>query len=136
VGYLLEWVGTELAVINGMLAFFVALGGLGATIGQLQARRRLRVVPDRGLNSAPLYQQRAEYYARRKMWALAAVHWQKAIARQPREPGYYKALGATQAQLKRYAQAVKTFRSGAELAPDDPEFTKLIGSVRATARIS
>jgi lipoprotein NlpI len=136
IGFALAWVGQELMVVNGLLAFFVALLGLGAVVGQMQARRRLLVMPDRGLSSAPLFQERAEYYARRGMWAMAAIHWQKAIARQPREPSYFKALGATQAKLGRNAQAVKTFRSGAELAPEDPEFTRLIGSVRSSARIS
>jgi tetratricopeptide (TPR) repeat protein len=135
-GFGLGLVGRELAIFNGLMGVFVGVGGLGATIGQMQSRRRLRVVPDRGLNSAPLFEQRAAYYGKRGMWALAAVHWQKAIARQPREPAYYKSLGATQARLGRYAQAVKTFRSGAELAPADPEFERLIGSVRATTRMS
>jgi lipoprotein NlpI len=107
------------------MSLLIGIGGLGAAFGQAQARLRLRVVPDRGINSAPLFRQRAEYYAQRGMWAMSALHWQKAIARQPRDADCYKSLGLVQVRLGRHAQAVRTFRSGAELAP-----------VRASTRLS
>lgn len=135
-GLWLELVGLELAAFNGLIALFIGLWCFSAVIGQAQARRRLLVVPDRGLQSAPLFHDRALHYARRGMWAMAALHWQRAIARQPREPSYFKALGQAQARLGRHAQAVQTFRSGAELAPDDNEFEQLIAAIRASVRRS
>jgi len=135
-GWWFGMVGQELAGLNGLMSLLIAIGGLAAAVGQRQARRRIRVIPDRGIQSGPLFHQRAEHYARRQMWAMAAIHWQKAIGRQPRVSGYYKSLGQAQAKMGRYVQAVKTFRSGAELAPEDPEFSRLIQAVRTTARMS
>jgi tetratricopeptide (TPR) repeat protein len=132
----LGWVGRELAAVNGTLGLFIGVWSFSAVIGQAQARRRLLVAVDRGLQSAPLFNERAEHYAKRGMWAMAAVHWQKAVARQPREPSYYKALGLAQTRLGRHAQAVRTLRSGAELAPEDNEFERLIGAIRAATRSS
>ncbi len=129
-------VGRELAAVNGLLSLPVGVIGLSAVVGQAQARLRIRVVPDRGIQSAPLYHQRAERYARQGMWAMAALHWQKAIGRQAREASYYKALAHAQTRIGRHAQAVRTLRSGAELAPDDEEFERLIQAIRASARVS
>lgn len=126
----------ELAAIVAILAGSITLTGISAAISQAQARRLLRVVPDRGISSGVMFHRRAEHYARRGQWALAALHWQRAIARQPREPLYYKVLGKAQVRLGRHASAVKTFRSGAELAPHDPDFPRLIESVRAYTRNS
>jgi Flp pilus assembly protein TadD len=54
----------------------------------------------------------------------------------PSEPIYYKALGKANARLGRYAEAVRAFKSGAEVAPSDREFNRLIEMVRAHARSS
>jgi tetratricopeptide (TPR) repeat protein len=135
-GLALGMLAKELAAVIAALASGIALTGVSATISQAQARRRLRVVPDRGLNSAMLFHRRAGQYARRGLWALAALHWQRAIVHNPREPMYYKALGRAQARLGRYASAVRSFRSGAELAPEDREFARLIEAVRALTRSS
>ena len=129
-------VGLELAAANGLLSALIGVIGFSAVVGQAQARLRIRVVPDRGIQSAPLYHQRAEHYARQGMWAMAALHWQKAIGRQPREKRYYKALARAQTRIGRHAQAVRTLRSGAELAPDDEEFEALIQAIRVKSRSS
>jgi tetratricopeptide (TPR) repeat protein len=131
-GYASGLLAIELAAIVAVFAVGIGLTALVALLSQAQARRRLRVVPDRGLGSAPLLHRRAEHYARRGQWALAALHWQRAIVRQPREPSYYKALGRAQARLGRTESALRSFRSGAELAPDDPDFPRLIQSVLAS----
>jgi tetratricopeptide (TPR) repeat protein len=135
-GLALGVLAKELAAVIAALGSGIALTGVSAAISQAQARRRMRVVADRGLNSAMLFHRRAEQYARRGLWALAALHWQRAIVHNPREPMYYKALGKAQARLGRYASAVRSFRSGAELAPEDREFPRLIEAVRASARSS
>jgi tetratricopeptide (TPR) repeat protein len=135
-GFALGALAKELAAVIGALGSGIAVTGLSAAASQAQSRRRLRVVPDRGLNSAILFHRRAEQYARRGLWALAALHWQRAIVHSPRQPLYYKALGKAQARLGRYASAVKSFRSGAELAPEDRDFARLIEAVRASTRSS
>jgi hypothetical protein len=133
-GLALGVLAKELAGVLGALGIGIAVTGMSAALSQAQARRRLRVVPDRGLNSGLMFHRRAEQYARRGLWALAALHWQRAIVHSPREPRYYKALGTAQARLGRYAPAVRSFGSGAELAPLDQDFGRLIEAVRASAR--
>lgn len=134
--YLSGWISAPLAVVNAALGGLIALLALTALLSQAQARLRRRVVLGRGLVSAPQMHDQAERYAHQGMWALAALHWRRAIGKDPRTLAYYKGLGRAQVALKQYPQAVKTFRSGLELAPDDKEFQRLIESVRAQARSS
>ncbi|MCC6190286.1 MAG: hypothetical protein IT318_14740 [Anaerolineales bacterium] len=130
-GWGISWLAREIAAVNAVLAGGIVLVGFSAVISQAQARRRLHVAVDRGIHSGLMLHQRAERYARRGMWALAAVHWQRAIARQPREPLYYKALGKAQARLGRRGAALRSFQSGAEVAPGDGDFARLIVAVKA-----
>jgi tetratricopeptide (TPR) repeat protein len=136
VGYKLGFLGPAQAGANAALGVVIFLIGLLAVISRVQSRRRLRVVPDRNLEGAIMFHRRALMYARQGKWALAALHWRRAISRSPSEPMYYKALGRADARLGRYAEAVRAFKSGAEAAPDDQEFTRLIEKVRAHARSS
>jgi tetratricopeptide (TPR) repeat protein len=138
-GYSLNYLNPLLAGLNASFAAVICIVALAALASQWQGRVRLKVVPDRGLDSALLFHRRALVYGRQGKWALAAVHWQRAITRAPREPTYYKALGRAQARLGRYDQAVQSFGWGAEAAPDDPEFTRLIEwaqSSSARAKVS
>ena len=134
--YTLGWLSAPLAVVNGALGGVCGLLALTALISQAQARLRRRVVLARGMHSAPQMHEAAEGFARQGMWALAAYHWRRAIGKNPRNLEYYRELGRAQVALKQYAQAVKTFRSGLELAPGDREFARLIESVRAYTRNS
>jgi hypothetical protein len=141
----LAWAGVGLAFgllpaaaaqINAAGSVVIFLVGLMAVISQAQARVRLRVVLDRNVEGAVLLHQRATVYAHQGRWALAALHWRKAISRAPYEPLYYKSLGRADAALGRYAEAVRAYKSGAAAAPDDPEFNRLIETVRAHTRNS
>jgi len=124
------------AVINVSLGSVIGLLGLAALVSQAQARVRRRTVLRRGIQSAPQMHAHAEIYAAQGLWALAALHWRRAIGKDPRNIAYYKGLGRAQVALKQYALAVKTFRSGVELAPDDNDFQRLIESVRSHVRSS
>ncbi|MCC7360872.1 MAG: hypothetical protein IT317_15425 [Anaerolineales bacterium] len=134
--YSAGWLSAPLALVNAVLGGAAGALALVALISQAQARLRRRVVLARGRQSAPQMHEAAEGFARQGMWALAAYHWRRAIGKDPRNLEYYRGLGRAQVALKQYAQAVKTFRSGLELAPGDREFTRLIESVRAQARSS
>src|SRR5579859_4115871 len=135
-GYRLGYLAVPKDAINTGLSVVIFAVGLMAVISQAQARVRLRVGPDRGLVGAALFHRRALHYARHGMWALAALHWRRAISQSPAEPVYYKALGRADVRLGRYAEAVRAFRSGAEAAPNDAEFARLIEKVRSHARSS
>jgi tetratricopeptide (TPR) repeat protein len=136
IGFNLGWLASFESEVNGGLAVVILLIGLMAVISQAQSRLRQRVVPDRNLDGALMFHRRALVYSRQGKWALAALHWRRAISRSPSEPIYYKALGNANARLGRYAEAVRAFKSGAEVAPSDREFTRLIEMVRAHARSS
>jgi tetratricopeptide (TPR) repeat protein len=134
--YQSQLITTPLAVINIGFAALIALLALSALISQAQARLRRRVVLARGLVSAPQLHDQAQAYAAQGMWALAALHWRRAIGKDPRNLAYYKGLGRAQVALQQPALAISTFRSGLELAPGDAEFQRLIEAVRANTRSS
>jgi len=128
--HFLSWTGY---VIVAAVVFLI---GLMAVISRWQGRLRQKVVLDRNMEGALMLHRRALVYSRQGKWALAALHWRRAINRSPNEPIYYKALGNANARLGRYAEAVRAFKSGAEVAPTDHEFGRLIEMVRAHARSS
>ncbi len=136
IGYQLGVVPSAAAQINAALGVVIFLIGLLAVISQAQSRVRLRVVLDRNLDGAVMLHRRALAYARQGKWALAALHWRRAISRSPSEGLYYKSLGRANVALGRYAEAVRAFKSGAEVAPADREFSRLIETVRAHTRSS
>jgi tetratricopeptide (TPR) repeat protein len=136
IGYKFHYLGPAQAGANAALGVVIFLIALLAVISQAQSRRRLRVVLDRNLEGAVMIHRRAMTYAHQGKWALAALHWRRAISRASSEPLYYKALGRANVRLGRYAEAVRAFKSGAEAAPNDREFNRLIERVRALARSS
>src|SRR5262249_54877753 len=85
IGYTFGLVPAAPAEVNAGLAVVIFFIGLLAVISQVQSRVRLRVVPDRNLEGAVLFHRRATTYARQGKWALAALHWRRAISRAPRE---------------------------------------------------
>ena len=109
IGYNLGVLAPLQAEINAGLGVIIFLVGLMAVISRAQSRQRQRVVLDRNLEGALMFHRRALVYSRQGKWALAALHWRRAISRAPSEPIYYKALGRANAQLGRYAEAVRAF---------------------------
>ncbi|MBM2851396.1 MAG: hypothetical protein HW418_4338, partial [Anaerolineales bacterium] len=70
---------------------------------------------------------------RQGKWALAALHWRKAVVMMPDESLFFKALALAQMELGRYAKALATLEEGASRAPHDAEFKSLIEAARAKA---
>jgi tetratricopeptide (TPR) repeat protein len=128
-GYWLGWLSPLLAGLNAGLAGVFGLVALFAVISQAQSTVRLKVVPARNVAGAIALNRQARANARKGQWALAALHWQHAIARAPRMPQYYKALGQAQIRLGRYAQAAQNLRYGAEIDPTDRDFSRLLESI-------
>ena len=135
-GYFLGQVGQILAGVNAAFGAGILLLAGAAVVSLTQARVRLRVVLDKDVHGAWMFYQRGQGYQREGKWALAALHWRRAIALQPRAPEFYKDLGRAQTRLRRFPQALAAYRSGGELAPNDPEFMQLIESVQAKATTS
>jgi len=129
-GYALGGVGPLLAGANALLSGLIGLAALAAVVGERQARVRLRVVLDKNMHGADDADRHAVAFARRGQWALAVIHWRRAIALRPRQPAFYKALGLAQARLGRTDQALEAWRSGAALDPGDSEFQRLMAQHR------
>ena len=115
-----------LAAANALLSGFIGVAALAAVVGESQARVRLRVILDKNMHGADDVDRHAAAYARRGQWALAVIHWRRAIALRPRQPAYYKALGLAQARLGRLHPALQAWRSGRELDPADEEIAAVL----------
>lgn len=129
-GAALGHIGQLLAVFNAGASGLVLVLALLALVSEHQSRVRLRTEPDRNVHGAHEYDKHAEAHARAGRWALAAMHWRKAVALQPRQPAYYKSLGRAQARIGRLDEARRAWSSGAELAPADPDFPRLLANLK------
>ena len=90
--------------------------------------------PDKDVRSHSAFYQRGREYARKKMWAAAAVHFRRAMAGSPTNVAYHLALVTAYAKLNRYERARSVLRDAQRLAPDNPdvrEMADLLAGVRA-----
>ncbi len=110
---------------SGVLLVITTAG----SISQGLARDRLFTRLDRQVYGAVSFYQRGRVYARRGLLALAALHFERALRLQPREPVYYKALADAQARLGRLVRARQTLQAGQVRAPEDPEFPALLAAL-------
>jgi len=130
-GYFLGYLHPIIAAVNAVLGAGLLLISIAALASRSQTRVRLRVETDKNARSAVELYRRGHAYRREGKWALAAMHWRKAVALKSTEPQFYKDLGLAQAQLGRYAKALSTLEAGASRAPEDTEFKTLIETVKA-----
>ncbi len=92
--------------------------------------------PDKGIHTHSAFYQRGRAYARKKMWALAAVHFRRATAGAPTILTYHLALASAYVGLKRYDRAESALREAQRLEPDNPkvlELFELIAAKKASA---
>lgn len=125
----LGWLPPRLFFVNVGLTAPAWLLTLAALVSQQLARRRLYTTLDLGLHGSLDYHKRGREHARAGRLALAAPHFQKAVLLAPKVIGYYKDLAAVQAQLKRYNKARQTLQAGAQRAPHDPDFPRLLAEI-------
>jgi len=131
------WQGYTDIVGAGISAFFAVpllLIGLVGLMEQYQSRVRVIAQLDKDVHAPVELHKRALKYQMQGQLALAVLHWRKAISLNPREPLYYKSLGTAQLQLRRYRQASVSLEQGADLAPNDAEFKRLLAEARAKAK--
>lgn len=133
-GHRLEFLGPGAALMNGVLAGFTLLLSGIIVLGRWQSKKRQFVVLDRGARATPDLYKRGHAYARQGKWALAVIHLRKAVAVSPNAAQLYKDLAAAQARLGRYEKALDALRDGAERAPGDAEFRRLIQDLEARPR--
>lgn len=127
--WLAGWMPNIIAQINMAFSGVLLAITLVALFSQSLARRRMYTQLDREIFDAIGFYRRGREHMRKGRLALAALHFRKAAALQPRMPQFYKDLGLAQARLGRYLKARQTLQEGASRAPDDPEFSKLLAMV-------
>lgn len=109
-------------LILGLMMFFLVL--------QLEDdfffdEKRLLLRPDRDATNGPALLSSGRDYARREMWAMAAIHLRRATGRMPHQIEPYLALAATYLNLKRYSLATDALEEARRIAPDDPQVERL-----------
>jgi len=130
IGAAVGYLGLAAAIINFAAGGLIALVAALAILSRRRARVRLVVRLDKDAHGALGMYHFGQTYRRRGQWALAALHFQKAIALKPSEARFYKDAGVALAQLGRPAQALRVLEEGARRAPEDADFMKLIKVIK------
>jgi hypothetical protein len=86
---------------------------------------RIWCATDKTLKGHNAFYQRGRECVRKKMWALAVVHFRRAVAGSPNTLTYHMALTAAYMGLKRYERAESALRAAQKLAPGDPKVQEL-----------
>ena len=92
----------------------------------------LRIDPD--LAGGLDYLARGKLYAQQKMWAMAAIHFRKAIAMHPNDFDAYVALAVTYIRLGKYDYAEHQLNEAHQLAPHSSrvqQLRDLLNEIRA-----
>ncbi|MDY7079330.1 MAG: tetratricopeptide repeat protein [Chloroflexota bacterium] len=145
---LAEAVGGLIAAAAAMLlAQNIVCGAGGAALGLLMLllafrteddfqwdKKRVVLRTDPGLSSGTDFILRGSLYAKRKMWAMSAIHLRRAVAFLPSDPDCHIGLATVYLRLKWYDRAAKTLEKVRQISPDDPQVEKLqalLGDLRS-----
>jgi tetratricopeptide (TPR) repeat protein len=88
-------------------------------------KERILLRIDHGLSSAADFVARGSFYAQQKMWAMAAIHLQRAAGLLPFDPDPRLALAAAYLRLKRFDRVAEILAHVERTAPGDPRIGKL-----------
>lgn len=103
--------------------------------------KRLLLRPDRDATNGPALLNSGQRYARRNMWALAAIHLRRAVSQIPHEHALdcHLALSMAYLNLKRYELAASALEEARNISSDDPRvqhLSSVLMSRRAAASSS
>jgi tetratricopeptide (TPR) repeat protein len=87
--------------------------------------RRLILRADRDATNGPALLASGQRYAKRSMWAMAAIHLRRAAARMSHDIAPLLMLTAVYMNLKRYDLAEKTLAQARRMDPADPQLERL-----------
>jgi hypothetical protein len=87
--------------------------------------KRLLLRVDRSATSGLDFLLNGRRYARRKMWAMAAIHLRRAVSWLPGRIDCRLELAVAYIHLKRYDLAAKALAEARRISPDDPQVEKL-----------
>jgi tetratricopeptide (TPR) repeat protein len=102
-------------------------------------RRRILLGVAPGLTDGADLVMQADFYAKHKMWAMAAAHLRRAINLVPERPDCHRALAAAYIRLKRYDLAAQELAEAKHISPGDPRVAQLealLGELRAAGSSS
>jgi tetratricopeptide (TPR) repeat protein len=86
---------------------------------------RLLLRRDRDATNGPALLNSGERYARRDMWAMAAIHLRRAVGLMPHRIEAHLALAVAYLNLKRYELAASALAEARRIAPSDPQVEHL-----------
>jgi tetratricopeptide (TPR) repeat protein len=95
--------------------------------------QRLLLRRDRDATNGPALLNSGQRYARRNMWALAAIHLRRATGLMPHQVEAHLALAVAYLNLKRYELAASVLAEARRISPGDPQVEHL-ASVLASRR--
>lgn len=120
---------TPQTAVGWAIILAIALVPLGLLLSIQQdfmaQRERILCALDKDIKSHSALYTRGREYAMRKMWTLAAVHFQRAVAEAPTMIAYHLALANAYARLKRYERAQSVLQEAEQIAPDNQEVRAL-----------
>jgi tetratricopeptide (TPR) repeat protein len=87
--------------------------------------RRLILRADRDATNGPAMLASGQRYAQHSMWAMAAIHLRRAVAKMPYDIAPVLMLTAVYMNLKRYDLAEKSLAQARSMDPADPQIEKL-----------
>jgi tetratricopeptide (TPR) repeat protein len=140
--YYLLMVDAVIGVLTAFMAIFLSRGIVFGVIGLALAllrfllvlqieddfrwdKSRLLLGIDRGLASGTDFVIRGDFYAKRKMWAMAVLHLRQAAGLSPNDAECHMALAVAYLRLKRYERAEQVLKRVQGIAPGDPQVEKL-----------
>jgi tetratricopeptide (TPR) repeat protein len=86
---------------------------------------RVMLQLEQGVSSGPMLYSRAQAYAKRRMWALAALHMRRAVMEMPDRVEVRAALILMYIELKRYDLAARVLEEGLRRHPEEPRLLEL-----------
>ncbi len=86
---------------------------------------RLLLRPDRDATNGPALLTSGQRYAKRNMWALAAIHLRRATSQMPHVVDPHLALAVAYLNLRRYDLAESALQEARRINPDEPQVERL-----------
>jgi tetratricopeptide (TPR) repeat protein len=92
---------------------------------------RILCAPDKGVRTHSAFYARGREYARKRMWALAAIHFRRAAGNAPGNVPYHLELVAAYLQLNRLEHAEYVLSEAKRLEPGNPKVKELAELIAA-----
>jgi hypothetical protein len=87
--------------------------------------KRLLLCPDPDATNGPALLNSGYHYAKRDMWAMAAIHLRQATSHTPHQIDPYLALATAYLNLKRYDLAAGATEEASRIDPGSPQVERL-----------